>query len=94
MLSKTRGFVREPASNGWSEAGMPMKWIARRNIKVDRVACPWLIRRYVDAATVFMFVAEEDLLATARKENAIPCAAECGLWSAPVSSFQFRLSGF
>ena len=37
-----------------------------------RSACPWLIRRFVDPAAVFMFVAEEELLATARKENAIP----------------------
>ena len=49
-----------------------MKWITRRNIKVDRVACPWLIRRFVDPAAQFIFVAEEELLATARKENAIP----------------------
>src|SRR5439155_19417806 len=49
-----------------------MKWITRRNIKVDRVACPWLIRRFVDHAAQFTFVAEEELLATARKENAIP----------------------
>src|SRR2546426_12477582 len=49
-----------------------MKWITRRNIKVDRVACPWLIRRFVDPAAQFTFVAEEELLATARKENAIP----------------------
>ena len=49
-----------------------MKWITRRNIKVDRVACPWLIRRFVDPAAQFIFVAEEELLTTAGKENAIP----------------------
>jgi len=35
-----------------------MKWVTRRNIKVDRVACPWLIRRFVDPAAQFTFVAE------------------------------------
>ncbi|PYU89899.1 MAG: chromate resistance protein [Acidobacteria bacterium] len=49
-----------------------MKWVTRRNIKVDRVACPWLIRRFVDPAAQFIFVAEEELLTTAGKENAIP----------------------
>lgn len=49
-----------------------MKWITRSNVKVDRVACPWLIRRFVDPAAEFMFVSETELLATARRENAIP----------------------
>ena len=49
-----------------------MKWITRRNVKVDRVACPWLIRRFVDPAAEFVFVAEEELVARAKKEKAIP----------------------
>ena len=34
-----------------------MKWITRENIKVDRVACPWLIRRFIDPQAQFLFVA-------------------------------------
>ena len=49
-----------------------MKWITRRNVKVDRVACPWLIRHFIDPAAEFLFVAEEELLATAEREGAIP----------------------
>lgn len=49
-----------------------MKWITRSNVKVDRVACPWLIRRFVDPQAEFLFVAEEQLLAAARSEGAIP----------------------
>ena len=49
-----------------------MKWATRRNVKVDRVACPWLIRRFIDPAAEFLFVAEEDLLATAEREGATP----------------------
>ncbi len=49
-----------------------MKWITRRNIKVDRVACPWLIRRFIDPHAEFIFVAEGELLISATKENAIP----------------------
>ena len=49
-----------------------MKWITRKNIKVDRVACPWLIRRFVDPDAEFLFVPEEELLATAAEQHAIP----------------------
>src|SRR6516165_7011103 len=49
-----------------------MKWVIRSNVKVDRVACPWLIRRFVDPEAEFLFVPEEQLLDTARKEGAIP----------------------
>ena len=49
-----------------------MKWITRSNVKVDRVACPWLIRRFVDPQAEFLFVPEDQLLDTARKEEAIP----------------------
>jgi hypothetical protein len=49
-----------------------MKWITRSNVKVDRVACPWLIKRFVDRQAEFLFVPEAELLATASREQAIP----------------------
>ena len=49
-----------------------MKWITRKNVKVDRVACPWLIRRFVDSEAEFLFVNEHELLEAARTEGAIP----------------------
>jgi hypothetical protein len=49
-----------------------MRWITRENIKVDRVACPWLIRRFVDPNAEFLFVAENELLERARREGATP----------------------
>lgn len=49
-----------------------MKWITRKNVKVDRVACPWLIRRFIDPAAEFLFVEESDLMSTADREGAIP----------------------
>jgi len=49
-----------------------MKWITRKNIKVDRVACPWLIRRFVDPEAEFVFVDEGQLLNAAQAEKAIP----------------------
>jgi hypothetical protein len=49
-----------------------MKWITRKDIKVDRVACPWLIRHFIDPDAEFLFVDEDKLLEAAQKENAIP----------------------
>jgi hypothetical protein len=49
-----------------------MKWITRSNIKVDRVACPWLIRRFIDPQAEFVFVPEKELLEVAHREEAIP----------------------
>lgn len=49
-----------------------MKWITRQNVKVDRVACPWLIRRFVDPDAEFLFVPESDLLQASERYQAIP----------------------
>ena len=49
-----------------------MKWVTRARPKVDRVACPWLIRRFVDPEAVFLFVEADEVMAAAKKENAIP----------------------
>ena len=49
-----------------------MKWITRERVKVDRVACPWLIRKFVDPHAEFLFVPREQVTAVAARENAIP----------------------
>ncbi len=49
-----------------------MKWTTRKDIKVDRVACPWLIKRFVDPQAEFLFVEEKDLLEQAKVLGAIP----------------------
>ncbi len=49
-----------------------MKWITRKGIKVDRVACPWLIKRFVDPPAEFLFVEEKDLVEQANQQDAIP----------------------
>jgi hypothetical protein len=49
-----------------------MKWITRKDIKVDRVACPWLIKRFIDPKAEFLFVEEKDLVEKAQQEGAIP----------------------
>src|SRR6266699_5720843 len=49
-----------------------MKWITRKDIKVDRVACPWLIKRFVDPKAAFLFVEEKNLVEQARLQDATP----------------------
>src|SRR5712691_223498 len=49
-----------------------MRWITRENVKVDRVACPWLIKRFVDREAEFLFVPEGELLEAAKREDATP----------------------
>jgi hypothetical protein len=49
-----------------------VKWITREHVKVDRVACPWLIRKFVDPQAEFLFVPVEEVAAVAQREHAIP----------------------
>jgi hypothetical protein len=49
-----------------------MKWVTRERVKVDRVACPWLIRHFVDPEAEFLFVPAEQVLAVAERQNATP----------------------
>jgi hypothetical protein len=49
-----------------------MKWITRERPKVDRVACPWLIRRFIDSEAEFLFVAPGQVMEVAQREGAIP----------------------
>jgi hypothetical protein len=49
-----------------------MRWVTRENAKVDRVACPWLIRRFIDPDAEFLFVPAEEVMAVAGREGATP----------------------
>lgn len=49
-----------------------MKWVTRERPKVDRVACPWLLKRFVDPEAEFLYVPADQVLATAEREGAIP----------------------
>jgi hypothetical protein len=49
-----------------------MKWVTRANVKVDRVACPWLIRTFVDPQAEFLFVPVDQVDSVVRKTGAIP----------------------
>jgi len=49
-----------------------MKWVTRAKARVDRIACPWLIRRFIDEQPEFLFVPDAEVTATAAREGATP----------------------
>lgn len=49
-----------------------MKWVTREKARVDRIACPWLITRFIDRDPVFLFVPADDVTTVAEREGAIP----------------------
>ena len=56
-------------------------WVTRTRPKVDRIACPWLIRRFVDPAAVFLFVNPADVEAVADRFKATPFDIDGVFWS-------------
>ena len=52
-------------------ARRPTAWVTRERPKIDRIACPWLIRRFIDADARFLYVPTEEVFATAQREGAI-----------------------
>ena len=80
----------------WRDAGMPLVpvekfpplnaqgrtvWVTRHRPKIDRIACPWLIRRFVDPRAQFLFVEPSQVLNVAEKFNATPFDVEDVFWS-------------
>jgi rhodanese-related sulfurtransferase len=66
---------------GWAESGFPLarkpigaatRWVTRERPKIDRIACPWLIRRFVDPGAEFLYVPPDQVLAAAERTQAIP----------------------
>jgi hypothetical protein len=53
-----------------------MKWVTRAGANVDRIACPWLIKKFVDSEAQFLFVPTDMVKQVAEKERAIPFDAE------------------
>ena len=62
------------------EAGRTV-WVTRARPKIDRIACPWLIRRFVDSKAVFLFVAPSEVPAVADRFKATPFDIEGVFWS-------------
>jgi hypothetical protein len=49
-----------------------MKWVTRSHVHVDRVACPWLITRFIDSAAEFLFVPKSQVEQVAKETGAVP----------------------
>lgn len=49
-----------------------MKWVTRERPKIDRIACPWLVARFIDEAPEFLYVPPAEVLATAGRTGALP----------------------
>ncbi len=49
-----------------------MKWVTRERPKIDRIACPWLIKRFIDPVAEFLYVPKDQVLATAERTGALP----------------------
>lgn len=88
--------VLEGGHFAWRDAGLPLVpdakiptrnskgqtvWVTRIRPKIDRIACPWLIRRFIDANAQFLFVASSAVEAVGQKFNATPFDMEDGFWS-------------
>jgi len=86
----------EGGFQAWRAAGLPLVpqdklpprdaqgrtlWATRARPKIDRIACPWLIRRFVDPAAVFLFVVPEEVAAVADRFGATPFDIEGVFWS-------------
>jgi hypothetical protein len=49
-----------------------MKWVTREKVKVDRVACPWLIKKFIDSKAEFLFVPPDKVIEVAQREGGTP----------------------
>jgi hypothetical protein len=49
-----------------------VKWVTRKNASVDRIACPWLVKRFIDPEADFLYVPAQEVTAVAEREGAIP----------------------
>lgn len=86
----------EGGFEAWRESGLPLVdasklpkrdpegrtvWVTRARPKVDRIACPWLVRRFVDPSAVFLFVSPTDVIGVAERFGATPFDVDGVFWS-------------
>jgi len=82
LLLRERGVdarFLEGGLEAWRDAGgstephrPPTRWVTRERPKIDRIACPWLVRRFIDPAAEFFYVPTADVRAFARAHGATP----------------------
>lgn len=90
-------------NTGWAKDGMPMiptasipalqngttLWVTRHRPRIDRIACPWLIRRFVDRNARFLFVSPGEVMGVAERFDATPFDVEGTFWSHRGENGQF-----
>ena len=102
--------VLEGGNYAWRDAGLPRVpakvhadlttggtlWVTRHRPKIDRIACPWLIRRFVDPQAQFLFVPPQAVDGVAEKYGATPFDMEGGDWShnGPLCTFDTMINRF
>ncbi|EHS53561.1 Chromate resistance exported protein [Rhizobium sp. PDO1-076] len=103
--------VLEGGNSAWAAAGLPQVpidrlgdgqgagsslWVTRNRPKIDRIACPWLIRRFIDPFARFLFVASSEVEGVADRFNAVPFDMEGVFWShrGDLCTFDTMLSEF
>jgi len=94
--SKVGAEVLEGGHLGWTQAELPTVpaakipkrdgrgrtvWVTRSRPKIDRIACPWLIRRFIDPVAVFLFVTPSEVVEVAERFKATPFDVENVFWS-------------
>jgi rhodanese-related sulfurtransferase len=79
--SAAKGLLVEPAHVPPRDAEGRTLWITRSRPKIDRIACPWLIRRFIDPDAVFLFVVPSEVQAVAERFGATPFDIEGMFWS-------------
>ena len=66
---------------GWKERGLPTrrnlgaveaKWVTREHPKIDRIACPWLVSRFINPLAAFLYVPADQVISVAKREEATP----------------------
>jgi len=74
-------YLADGIEEGWKEAGGELlrkavnastRWVTRERPKIDRIACPWLIARFVDPAAEFLYVPSGNVLSAAKEKEAVP----------------------
>ncbi len=91
----TTADVLEYGFEGWTKSALPLVradkmptpnrdgrsvWVTRSRPKVDRIACPWLIRRFIDPQAVFLFVAASEVPGVAERYGAVPFDLDGVFW--------------
>jgi rhodanese-related sulfurtransferase len=80
-LGLDASYLEGGIEEGWKALGAPLdrkpangstRWVTRERPKIDRIACPWLIARFVDPQAEFLYVPAKDVLSAAREKDAVP----------------------